>query len=58
MGDDRDTSPVGSCLEELLGITNLVSYQLPDPGEVVLLLQIVPSKGMKNACCWSAHSRE
>ncbi|MEU3922062.1 hypothetical protein [Streptomyces sp. NPDC029004] len=34
-------------LEELLEITHLalVSYQLPDTGEIVPLLQIVPSKG-------------
>jgi len=37
----------GVRLEELLEITHLalVSYQLPDTGEVVPLLQIVPSKG-------------
>jgi len=37
----------GVRLEELLEITHLalVSYQLPDSGEVVPLLQIVPSKG-------------
>ncbi|HEX5878956.1 MAG TPA: tyrosine-type recombinase/integrase [Actinomycetota bacterium] len=37
----------GVRLEELLEITHLalVSYQMPDTGEVVPLLQIVPSKG-------------
>jgi integrase len=37
----------GVRLEELLEITHLalVSYQLPDSGEVVPLLQVVPSKG-------------
>jgi site-specific recombinase XerD len=37
----------GVRLEELLEITHLalVSYQLPDTGEIVPLLQIVPSKG-------------
>ncbi|MGI8305874.1 tyrosine-type recombinase/integrase [Saccharopolyspora hattusasensis] len=37
----------GIRLEELLEITHLalVSYQLPDTGEIVPLLQIVPSKG-------------
>ena len=37
----------GVRLEELLEITHLalVSYRLPDSGEVVPLLQIVPSKG-------------
>lgn len=37
----------GVRLEELLELTHLalVSYQLPDTGEIVPLLQIVPSKG-------------
>jgi integrase len=37
----------GVRLEELLEITHLalVSYQLPDTGEIVPLLQIIPSKG-------------
>ena len=46
----------GVRIEELLELTHLalVSHRLPDTGEIVPLLQIVPSKTTRNGCCWSA----